>query len=274
MTDFDILNFQKETNEKINTFIMEIRIDLIKKISTKYKLDEKSVLRDFINNNWKNIESKKKTEITTKKELNKSLQCYAKVYGNKRCSRNCKDKKNYCGTHLKQLKDYGELKNGSFPIEEESENDEQESEDDEQESEDDEHEKDKDETKESESEKEIDDSASSVEELELNLVELISGLKVYVDLKTNDVYDINEDSNEIIGKLSSDNISEDDDDEYIEEDDENQFIIYNEDFLVKCKINKKNNEIYNNDKIFMGILQKNNSIVYDSNFIKLNNKKF
>jgi len=261
MEEFDMLSFQKETNEKINTFIMDIRIDLIKKISSKYKLDEKSVLRDFINNNWKNDESssKKKNDLdveqkTTLKEA-EPIQCYAKVFGNKRCSRNCKGYKNYCGTHLKQLKDYGKLKNGSFPIENLSESEVEEEED----------------IFDSEAEEEEDqedqdtNSDSSGEELELNLVELISGLKVYVDLKTNDVYDINEDSNELIGKLSSI--------ENEEEDDIEQFIIYNEEFLGRCKINKKNNEIYK-DKQFIGILQKNGSIVYDINFIKLNNKKF
>ena len=44
--------YQNDTYEKISKFLKDIKVDLIKKISCKYNLDEKLVIRDFINNEW------------------------------------------------------------------------------------------------------------------------------------------------------------------------------------------------------------------------------
>jgi hypothetical protein len=53
----DITSYQNDTYERISKFLKDIKVDLIKKISCKYKLDEKLIIRDFINNEWEcNIE--------------------------------------------------------------------------------------------------------------------------------------------------------------------------------------------------------------------------
>jgi hypothetical protein len=115
--------YQKETHDKIYKFITDIKVDLIKNISLKYKLDEKLIIRDFINNEWSDEEGEKQDENTNtnidkeaikkdKEQLTHNELCRAKKNGNIRCTRRCQLNKKYCGTHLKQIEVNGNLKYG------------------------------------------------------------------------------------------------------------------------------------------------------------------
>jgi hypothetical protein len=114
--------YQKETHDKIYKFIRDIKVDLIKNISLKYKLDEKLIIRDFINNEWIDEQGEKQDENTNtdnkevikkdKEQLSHSELCRAKKNGNIRCTRRCQLNKKYCGTHLKQIELNGNLKYG------------------------------------------------------------------------------------------------------------------------------------------------------------------
>ena len=107
--------YQNDTYEKISKFLKDIKVDLIKKISCKYNLDEKLVIRDFINNEWQDenkdeeiipvIVQKDKTRI-----LNNNVLCKAKKYGDCRCTLRRQRESKYCGTHLKQIEKSGNLK--------------------------------------------------------------------------------------------------------------------------------------------------------------------
>ena len=115
----DIKSYQNDTYERISKFLKDIKVDLIKKISCKYKLDEKLIIRDFINNEWESNDEEKNNPVIThikkeKAKLSNNELCRAKKSGDTRCTRRCQVNKKYCGTHLKQIENNGNLKYGDF----------------------------------------------------------------------------------------------------------------------------------------------------------------